>query len=69
LLLLREIRILIKLINSVAEVVNQDPDVARRLKVVFFPDLKRQKAKFIYPAADLSEQIPPPVRKPPETGT
>jgi len=48
---------IIKLINSVAEVVNHDPDVAGRIKVVFFPDLNVKNAKFIYPAADLSEQI------------
>ncbi len=48
---------IIKLINSVAEVVNRDPDVAGRIKVVFFPDLNVKNAKFIYPAADLSEQI------------
>jgi glycogen phosphorylase len=48
---------IIKLINSVAEVVNHDPDVAGRLKVVFFPDFNVKNAKFVYPAADLSEQI------------
>lgn len=48
---------IIKLINSVAEVVNQDPDMAGRLKVVFFPDFNVKNAQFIYPAADLSEQI------------
>jgi starch phosphorylase len=48
---------IIKLINSVAEVVNHDPDVNGRLKIVFFPDFNVKNAKFIYPAADLSEQI------------
>lgn len=48
---------IIKLINSVAEVVNHDPEVAGRIKVIFFPDLNVKNAKFIYPAADLSEQI------------
>jgi starch phosphorylase len=48
---------IIKLINSVAEVVNHDPEVAGRIKVVFFPDFNVKNAKFIYPAADLSEQI------------
>jgi glycogen phosphorylase len=47
----------IKLINSVAEVVNHDPGVAGRIKVIFFPDLNVKNAKFIYAAADLSEQI------------
>ena len=48
---------IIKLISGVGELVNQDPDVAGRLKVVFFPDFNVQNAEFIYPAADLSEQI------------
>jgi starch phosphorylase len=41
----------------VAEVVNNDPDVAGRLKVVFFPDFNVKNSQHIYPAADLSEQI------------
>ena len=48
---------IIKLINSVGEILNHDPDVAGRLKVVFFPDFNVKNAHFIYPAADLSEQI------------
>jgi starch phosphorylase len=50
-------KLIIKLINSVAEVVNHDPDVAGRLKVVFFPDFNVKNSQGIYPAADLSEQI------------
>ncbi|MGD9185441.1 MAG: glycogen/starch/alpha-glucan phosphorylase, partial [Desulfobacterales bacterium] len=50
-------KLIIKLINGVGEIINTDPDVAGRLKVVFFPDYNVKNAKFIYPAADLSEQI------------
>jgi starch phosphorylase len=51
-------KLIIKLINAVAEVVNRDPATSDRLKVVFVPELQcRQTAKRIYPAADLSEQI------------
>jgi starch phosphorylase len=50
-------KLIIKLINSVAEVVNNDKDVRDRLKVVFFPDFNVKNGHMIYPAADLSEQI------------
>ena len=50
-------KLIIKLVNSVAEVVNADPDVGDRLKVVFFPDFNVTSGQWIYPAADLSEQI------------
>jgi starch phosphorylase len=48
---------IIKLINAVGELVNSDSAVADRLKVVFFPDFNVKNAHYIYPAADLSEQI------------
>ncbi len=50
-------KLMIKLINSVANVVNNDPDVDGRLKVVFVPDFNVTVGQLIYPAADLSEQI------------
>ena len=50
-------KLIIKLINSVAEVVNTDPDVAGRLRVVFLPDYNVTFGQRVYPAADLSEQI------------
>jgi starch phosphorylase len=50
-------KLIIKLINAVGEVVNGDPDVAGRLTVVFFPDFNVKNSQYIYPAADLSEQI------------
>ncbi|MCH9728695.1 MAG: glycogen/starch/alpha-glucan phosphorylase [Actinomycetia bacterium] len=50
-------KLIIKLINAVAETVNADPDVNSRLKVAFVPNFNVQSAELIYPAADLSEQI------------
>ena len=50
-------KLMIKLINSVGDVINGDPDVKDRLKVVFFPDFNVTNGQHIYPAADLSEQI------------
>ena len=50
-------KLMIKLINSVAEIVDRDPDVAGRLKVVFLPDFNVQNGQRIYPASDLSQQI------------
>lgn len=50
-------KLIIKLIHSVAEVVNRDPVVGGRLKVVFIPDFNVKNSQRIFPAADLSEQI------------
>lgn len=50
-------KLIIKLITSVAGVVNSDPDVDGRLKVVFLPDFNVKNSQRVYPAADLSEQI------------
>src|SRR5271165_3976920 len=48
---------IIKLINAVAETVNNDPTVNMRLKVAFLPNFNVKNAHLVYPAADLSEQI------------
>jgi starch phosphorylase len=53
----RMAKLIIKLINSVAAVVNRDPKVSQFLKVVFLPDFNVKNGQRIYPAADLSEQI------------
>jgi starch phosphorylase len=50
-------KLIIKLIHSVAETLNRDPDTSPFLKVVFLPDYNVKNSRTVFPAADLSEQI------------
>ncbi len=50
-------KLIIKLINSVAEVVNRDPVSAEVLRIVFLPNFNVTTGQLVYPAADISEQI------------
>jgi starch phosphorylase len=50
-------KLIIKLANNIAKVIDRDPVVREKLKVVFVPDFNVQTGQVVYPAADLSEQI------------
>lgn len=50
-------KLIIKLINSLADAVNHDPAVSRTLRVAFLPNFRVSLAEQIYPGSDLSEQI------------
>lgn len=50
-------KLIIKFINSIGEIVNNDPDVRDRLKVIFVENFNVSLGEIIYPAADISEQI------------
>jgi len=50
-------KLIIKLINSVGDVINRDPHIRERIKVVFLPNFNVTNGQRVYPAADLSEQI------------
>ncbi len=50
-------KLIIKLINAVGDVVNRDAELRNLIKVVFLPNFNVSSGQYVYPAADLSEQV------------
>ncbi|MCB8786135.1 glycogen/starch/alpha-glucan family phosphorylase [Planktothrix agardhii] len=50
-------KLMIKLIHAVGQVINSDPIIGDRLKVVFIPNVNQTLSQHIYPAADVSEHL------------
>ena len=62
-------KLIIKLINSVADVINRDPDINEHLKVVFVPNFNVKTGQRLSRPPISRSKYPPPARKPPAPAT